>query len=310
MDYGGWTGGLNLMSLRDSVDVITAKIQPDTLRILSIDHRVPLIEMAQELGVSQERIVTFKLLVVEAAAQVANDSTDFGMFLDAGHGRQALISAATKNLWLARPIDKPHARPLDFEGDGSLETELSGWPLAHTVKCALYAHPDESHSFWDQTERALLRLSHACRVHGLELLLETLASSHGVIAEDTTARVMQRIYRLGIKPAWWVVEAQPTVAAWQLVGDTVREHDADCRGILTIARSVDGFEDVAKSAKTESMIKGFCAGRSVFGEIISSWMRDEMSDLQAVEAMASRFETVVSAWDNAPYTAQPKVPSA
>jgi 5-dehydro-2-deoxygluconokinase len=289
-------------------------LQPDMLRILSIDHRVPLIEMARELGVAQERIVAFKLLVVEAANQVAKGKATtqragFGMFLDGGHGRQALSAAHSKNLWLARPIDKPHVRPLDFEGDSTLETELGGWPLAHTVKCALYAHPDEDEAFWEQTERALLRLSHACKALRLELLLETLSSSHGAMSEDTTARVMHRIYRLGIKPQWWVVEAQPTSTAWQKVGDTLREHDAECRGVLIIARSVEGFGDVARAAKTEVLVKGFCAGRSVFGGTILSWMRGEMNDLQAVEAMASRFETVVSAWDSAPYTARSKVPS-
>jgi 5-dehydro-2-deoxygluconokinase len=289
--------------------------QPDTLRILSIDHRVPLIEMAQELGVAQERIVAFKLLVVEAAAKVAaakmtTERAGFGMFLDGAHGRQALVSAHTKNLWLARPIDKPHVRPLEFEGVNPLENELSDWPLAHTVKCALYAHPDEDEAFWQQTERALLRLSRACRTYGLELLLETLASSHDTVEEDTTARVMQRIYNLGIKPDWWVVEAQPTTRAWQKVGNILREHDTDCRGILTIARSVDGFETVSVAAKTEPLVKGFCAGRSVFGDTISAWLRGKINDHQAVDTMASRFETVVDAWDNAPSTKQSKVLSS
>jgi 5-dehydro-2-deoxygluconokinase len=289
--------------------------QPDTLRILSIDHRVPLIEMAQDLGVAQERIVVFKLLVVEAAAKVAAAKTTpqragFGMFLDGGHGRQALVSAQTKNLWLARPIDKPHVRPLEFEGRDSLDAELSEWPISHTVKCALYAHPDGDEAFWAQTERALLRLSRACRARGLELLLETLASSHGAVAEDTTARVMQRIYRLGIKPEWWVVEAQPTPRAWQNVGDMLREHDNDCRGMLTIARSVDGFEAVSVAAKIEPLVKGFCAGRSVFGETIPAWLRGEIDDHQAIETMANRFETVVDAWDDAPSLVQSKVLSS
>ena len=302
------------MTLQDRILNNIRKAQPETLRILSIDHREPLITLAQELGVAPERISAFKLLVVEAAAHVATARAattrdGFGMFLDGGHGRQALVSAGKKNLWLARPIDKPHARPLEFEGTGTLEVILADYPSAHTVKCALYAHPDEGVVFWEQTEHALERLARACRTHGLELLLETLSSPHGVVADDTTARVMQRLYRLGIKPDWWLVEAQPSTAAWRKVGDVIRENDGNCRGLLTIARSLGDFGTVAKAAKTEMLVKGFCAGRSVFGDTVSPWMRGELSDHQAIDTMATTFETLVSEWDNTPYTVQHKVPT-
>jgi 5-dehydro-2-deoxygluconokinase len=275
----------------------TRRPQPETLRIFSIDHRVPLLQMAKDLNVDAERVADFKLLAMEAAAHVAQGRDGFGMFMDGGAGRKALHAAHGRQLWLARPIDKPHARPLDFEGNGSVGAELGEWPLAHTVKCALYAHPDEPGDFWEAINHALLRLHHACRERRLELLIETLSSPHGPILDDTTARVMQRIYDLGIAPDWWVIEPQENARAWTLIGDVIRKNDPYCRGILTIAREVQGFDTVARLAKAEPTVKGFCAGRALFGGVIASWMQGQVDDEKAIADMATAFQKVVSAWD-------------
>jgi 5-dehydro-2-deoxygluconokinase len=275
----------------------TRRTQPETLRIFSIDHRVPLLQMAKDLNVDAERVADFKLLAVEVASRVAQGRDGFGMFMDGGAGRRALHAAHGQQLWLARPIDKPHARPLDFEGNGSVGAELVEWPLAHTVKCALYAHPDEPTDFWEATNHALQRLNHACRERGLELLIETLSSPHGPILDDTTARVMQRIYDLGIAPDWWVIEPQENVRAWTLAGDVIRKNDPYCRGILTIAREVQGFDAIARLAKAEPTVKGFCAGRALFGGVIASWLQGQVDDEKAIADMATAFQEVVTAWD-------------
>jgi 5-dehydro-2-deoxygluconokinase len=275
----------------------TRRPQPETLRIFSIDHRVPLLQMAREFNVDAERVADFKLLAMEAATRVAQRRGGFGMFMDGGAGRKALHAAHGQQLWLARPIDKPHARPLDFEGNGSVGAELLEWPLAHTVKCALYAHPDEPADFWEKTNHVLLRLNHACRERGLELLIETLSSPHGPIHDDTTARVMQRIYNLGIAPDWWVVEPQTNAMAWTLAGDVIRKNDPYCRGIITIAREVKGFETVARLAKAEPTVKGFCAGRALFGGSISAWLQGQIDDEKAISDMAAAFQSVVAVWD-------------
>lgn len=276
----------------------TRRPQPEDLKILSIDHRTPMVELAQKYNVPMTRIAHFKTLVADAAADVAQGRSGFGLFLDGGQGREALFKAHGKNLWLARPVDKPHARPLDFE-DGSLGAALREWPMAHTVKCALYAHPDESADFWARIDRELVRMHEACRSHGLELLLETLASPHGAVDDDTIARIMTRVYDLGVRPDCWVVEDQPTAAGWKNCGDVLRARDAHVRGIITIARTIDGFDAVARKAKTEPLVKGFCAGRSMWGGIIEEWISGGIDDTRAVQKIAANFAAVCAAWDKA-----------
>ncbi|MGL4323873.1 MAG: bifunctional 5-dehydro-2-deoxygluconokinase/5-dehydro-2-deoxyphosphogluconate aldolase [Beijerinckiaceae bacterium] len=285
-------------ALNDLHWATTRRPQPAALKILSIDHRMPLIALAQKHNVPLERIAHFKNLVVDAAATVSRGRDGYGMFLDGGQGREALFTAHGKNLWLARPVDKPHARPLDFEA-ASLGAALREWPMAHTVKCALYAHPDEPEEFWERIDRELIRLHEACRVHGLELLLETLASPHGPVEEDTVARVLRRVYDRGVRPDWWVIEDQPSPQAWKNCGDILRAHDPRCRGLITIARSIDGFGDVAQRARSEPLMRGFCAGRSVWGDVVEPWMTGSVNDAAAVQVIAGHFAAVSAAWDQA-----------
>ena len=45
---------------------------------------------------------------------------------------------------LDRPaVEKPGSRPLDFEDGGSLGAKLVEWPIAHTIKCLCFYHPDD-----------------------------------------------------------------------------------------------------------------------------------------------------------------------
>jgi 5-dehydro-2-deoxygluconokinase len=45
------------------------------------------------------------------------------------------------------------------------------------------------------------------------LLVEIICGKHGPLNEDTSAKVMQRLYSLGIKPDWWKLEPQKTARA-------------------------------------------------------------------------------------------------
>ena len=94
-------------------------------------------------GAPRERIATFKRLAVEAAAKVAAGRPGYGMLLDGKYGREALFRAADHNFWIGRPVEEPGSRPLDFEFGGSLGAKLIEWPIAHTIKCLCFYHPDD-----------------------------------------------------------------------------------------------------------------------------------------------------------------------
>ena len=66
------------------------------------------------------------------------------MLLDGKYGREALFRAADHNFWIGRPVEEPGSRPLDFEFGGSLGAKLIEWPIAHTIKCLCFYHPDDA----------------------------------------------------------------------------------------------------------------------------------------------------------------------
>ena len=267
------------------------------LRILSIDHRVPLIELADRLGAPRERLAAFKSLVVDAALDVAGGRDGFGLFMDGGYGAAAIAKARAAGLWVARPIDRPHARALRFEEDGDVAEALARWPADVVVKCAVYLHPADAPDMLAGADRALAALHQACERAGRDLLLEVLSSPHGPVDETTVATLIARIYRLGVRPRWWLIEDQPRPSGWRRCGDAARAHDPGRAEFLTIARTIKDFPEVSASALSEPLAAGFCAGRCMFAAAIEPWLRGEMADAEAVQAMAANFAAVVAAWD-------------
>ena len=107
----------------------TRRPAPETVMALAIDHRAQMEALAQEAGASNDRIAPFKELAVAAALRVADGRPGFGMLLDGTYGRTALFRAAAADLWVARPVERPGSRPLDFDVTDSLGAHLVEWPL-------------------------------------------------------------------------------------------------------------------------------------------------------------------------------------
>ena len=278
----------------------TRRPGPDTLMALAIDHRMQLEAMAKEVGAAVERIRDFKVLAVEAAARVADGRPGFGMLLDGTYGREALFRAADHPFWIGRPVELPGSRPLDFEGGGSLGAQLIEWPVGHTIKCLCFYHPDDPAEMKERQERELLRLYDAARKVGRELLVEIIAGKNGPLKRDTVAIVVQRLYDLGIKPDWWKLEPQTDASAWRAIGDVIRKNDPYCRGIVLLGLEAPEAELQAAfaAAVSETLVKGFAVGRTIFNDAARSWLKGEMTDEAAIADMAGRFRNLVEAWQN------------
>ena len=275
----------------------TRRPEPKAIMAFAIDHRAQLEEIADQAGQPRERISAFKLLAVEAAEKVAAGRSGFGMLLDGKYGREALFRAVNR-FWIGRPVEEPGSRPLDFEFGGSLAAKLLEWPVGHTIKCLCFYHPDNSTEMKVRQERELLRLNDAARALGRELLIEIIASKHGPVGDDTTARVIARLYTLGIQPDWWKLEAQPSPKAWASIGDIVRTNDPLCRGVLLLGLDAQE-EDLAKAFSVAcdcDLVKGFAVGRTIFGQPATDWFASRIDDREAVDRMAAAFGRLCTLW--------------
>ena len=297
-------------ALRKDADVnhihwaTTRRAQPETLMALAIDHRSQLEEMADLAGAPRERITEFKPLAVEAAARVARGRPGFGMLLDSTYGTKALYRAAKHDFWVGRPVEKPGSRPLDFDQLPDLGSHLIEWPLGHTVKCLCFYHPDDPPDLKARQERELLRLYDAARTARRELIVEIIAGKHGPVDETTVARVLQRLYDLGIKPDWWKLEPQESAAAWRQIASVISHNDPYCRGIVLLGLDAPENDLVAafRTAASSSMVKGFAIGRTIFAETAARWLKGEIDDEAAIAEMARKFERLVGAWQDAAQT--------
>ena len=270
------------------------------LMALAIDHRSQLEDMAGGDAQKLARLPDLKVLAVKAAAWVADGRDGFGMLLDDKYGRDALYAAgALPNFWIARPIELPGSRPLQFEFTQDLGSRLIDWPVDHCIKVLCFFHPDDGQDLRDEQIAKLRSAFDAARKIGRELLVEVIASKHGQTNDDTLARALTEIYDAGIKPDWWKLEPQKSEAAWAAIDGVIETRDPYCRGVVMLGLDAPQDELAAgfTAAKSARSVRGFAVGRTIFGEVARDWLNDKMSDEEAVAEMAKRFGALVEIWE-------------
>lgn len=276
----------------------TRRPQAKVLLALAIDHRKQLEEIADRLKVPRGRIADFKRLAVTATAQVSKGAEGFGMLLDDTYGRDAMFDAAKHNLWIARPLEEPGSRPLRFEFTQDVGARLVEWPVTHTIKCLAFYHPDDDKALKDEQAQKLLTAFEAARRVGRELLVEIISGKNGPLEDDTVARALEELYAQGLKPDWWKLEPQGSSQAWKNIAAVMERHDPYCRGIVLLGLEAPE-EELAKgfaAAAGQPEVRGFAIGRTIFNDVAKDWLAGELSDDQAVAAMAGRFGKLVDLW--------------
>ena len=199
-------------------------------------------------------------------------------------------------------MEWPGSRPLTLERAlGPDYGGLSQWPRDQVVKVLCFCHPDDDHAMWLAQEAVVLRLFHAARRNRLEFLLELIPSKVGLVHDDTTARIIQRFYDLGVYPDWWKLEPFRTEAAWRNAVEAIARHDPRTRGIVVLGLDAPEGELAASFALAAKfpLVKGFAVGRTIFGDVARTWMKGETKDDEAIAEMALRFRLLCGIWDNA-----------
>ena len=270
-----------------------------TMRVFAFDHRMQLEQME---GATPEKIGAFKELCLKAAVSVANGNPGHGILCDGRLGRQALFAAAGTGLWIARPVEWPGSRPLTLEPEiGPDFGGLSEWPLDHVVKVLCFYHPDDTDAMKAEQEAVVQRLFHAARRNRLEFLLEVIPSKVAPVQDDTSARVIQRFYDLGIFPDWWKLEPFATDEAYSLACAAITRNDPFVRGVVVLG--LDAEEPALAAslslAARHDLVKGFAVGRTIFGEAARAWLAGTITDAEAVANMSEKYARLCRIWDAA-----------
>jgi 5-dehydro-2-deoxygluconokinase len=270
-----------------------------TLMALAIDHRVQLEEMT---GGANEKIGPFKALAVEAALRVADGRPGFGMLLDDKYGREALFKAGRQpDFWIAKPIELPGSRPLQFEFSQDVGARLIEWPVNHTIKVLCFYHPDDPADLKVGQIEKLRSAYEAARTVGREILIEIISSRAGAMDQRTTARALTDVYDAGLKPDWWKLEPQANEAAWREIDTVIETRDPYCRGVvlLGLEAPIETLTAGFAAAKRAGTVRGFAVGRTIFAEAARAWIAGKITDEEAIADMAARFRALCDAWEGA-----------
>ena len=129
-------------------------------------------------------------------------------------------------LWIGRPVEWPGSRPLTLEPElGPDYGGLAEWPRDQVVKVLCFCHPDDDDAMWADQEATVMRLFRAARRNRLEFLLEIIPSKVGPVDDDTTARIIQRFYDLGVYPDWWKLEPFKTARPGRTPSQAIERND-------------------------------------------------------------------------------------
>jgi len=279
--------------------VTTRHPGPQTLQVLAIDHRTAADGLTGAAGAARERLDAFDRLAVGAVAGVAGGREGFGVMLDASPGAAALREIARSALWIGRAVHRRAARPLEAPCDGRLAVRLAEWPIGMTAHCRCEVHPDQARELIDAQERSLGEVAAVCRAQARELLVEIVSGGPGTGGADTSARALARIYALGVRPDWWLLEGQPNMQAWEPCVRVISSNDGYCRGILLGLAAATEPTAVLEVAAAIQLVRGFVAGGSIVGGAAAEWLAGRLSDEAALAQVAERFRALADTWSAA-----------
>lgn len=273
------------------------------MRVFAFDHRLQLEAVADELGVSHDRIGAFKRLCLEATLRVGAGRPGYGLLCDGRLGRDALYAAAGTSLWIGRPVELPGSRPLRLEAEIEPDygSALAEWPLEHVVKVLCFYHPDDAPEVKAEQEATVKRLARAARANRLEFLLEIIPSKVAPVTDTTSAEVIRRFYDIGVYPDWWKLEPMKADAAWVAACGAITANDPHTRGVVVLGLDAPSEELAASFAVAARypLVKGFAVGRTIFADAARAWLGGTITDAEAVDDMAARYDRLCRIWDDA-----------
>ena len=282
----------------------TVRRSRDELYVLAFDHRRQLEQLADESGAPRTDIARFKDLIATAVERVSRTTRDcerLGVIVDARHGTSVLNRLTRGGMWIGRPIEVPGSRPVAFDPDDDTALNLLTWPVGHVIKCLAFYHPDDPIELRLAQEHRLRELYLSAHKLDRDLLLEIICSGGGrKIDDETTARAITRLYNLGLRPAWWKLEAQ-TPVSWRNIARVIEERDPWCNGILMLGLDAPeetllrAFADVAPIG----LCRGFAVGRSIFNAAARGWFAGTLNDDAAIEDIADKYQRLIRSWREA-----------
>ncbi|MDX1301243.1 bifunctional 5-dehydro-2-deoxygluconokinase/5-dehydro-2-deoxyphosphogluconate aldolase [Photobacterium sp.] len=279
--------------------VTTRKTNWEELCVLAFDHRIQFVDMAREVGASTDRISPLKQLILKASQEVAQEAGlegKAGILCDSSFGQNVLNEVTGSGWWIGRPVELPGSRPLRLE-HGNIGSQLIGWPLEHVVKCLVFFHPEDQHTLRLEQENMVKEVYAACCQSGHEMLLEVILPADMERSDELYLGAMTQFYNLNVKPDWWKL---PPLSAqsWAEASALIEARDPHCRGVVLLGLDAPEAELKAgfDAAASNSLVKGFAVGRTIFGQPSRDWLAGNIDDSGLIEQVKNNYHNLITLW--------------
>lgn len=109
---------------------------------------------------------------------------------------------------------------------------------------------------------------------------------------------VEALYRAGIRPDWWKLPPQGEAAAWGAIGAVIERFDPLCRGVLVLGMeaAAERLRESFAAAARCPWVRGFAVGRSIFAPAAEGWFAGRLTDVQAIDDVAARYQEVIGIW--------------
>ncbi len=299
--------GSSARALREDVQlahlhrVTTRTRQWKELVILAFDHRLQLEELADQHGADAARICVFKSLVAEGARRGAGHRSGVGIIVDGRFGEDVLPSMTGKDWWIARPVELPGSRPLEFEAGAHLAQAMRVWPGEHVAKCLVNYHPHDAPGLRHAQLTTLRQLQQVSIDTFHEFLVEVIPPRDMPCDASTVPDSLEQIYQAGICPDWWKLPPATNASEWESIEKVIARHDPHCRGVLVLGleASEDKLAQSFRTAAPHAICRGFAVGRSIFADAAADWFAGRLSDAEVIDDIAKRYARLIRLWDQA-----------
>lgn len=275
---------------------------PNTLedvRVLAIDHRWQMRELADSVHADHARISVLKSLFVDAFWAVAAQRSGVGLLIDDQYGRELLERVTGRGYWLARALDVPRSRPVTFTGGLDIGLTLRSWPSDQIAKLMVYGHPEDPADLATEQWRHVTQLAQAAVSADRRFLVEFQSPAGMPLGPDYLPTMLTTAYEHGILPDWWKLPPIDDAAQWRAAAGVIATYDPTCHGMLVLGQTAAPDELAAglAAAASEPMVRGFAIGRAIFSAAATQWLAGEMDDATLIDEVANRFLSTIDSWD-------------
>lgn len=264
---------------------------------IAFDHRLQFEDLLKSNSKGPEDITRFKKIIATGARN-ASETNGLAVLIDDKYGFDTLASLSDGNFWVARPVELPGSRPLEFEAGPNIAATLHDWPELHVAKCLVSYHPNDDAEMKARQLSAVMNLYQACLSTDHEMLLEVIPPLNGMDDEEVVLTAVTEFYDHGILPDWWKLKPFKSAGSWQRLEELIDKYDPYCRGVVMLGLNAPIEEltnDFSIGAKSP-ICKGFAVGRSLFFEAAEQWFRDEISDAEASAIVSRNYRILLDKW--------------